>query len=293
MSNIDLNYLKYFYYVATLNGFTKAADVLHVQQPVISRAVKLLEEQLGFKLLERQKKKTLLTIEGKEVFKLAEKIFSHVEQIATYAKERSENISGDLCIATSDSLSPVIMGQVLKEFSLQYPQVKLVHHSAPATKLLESLQSGEIEFGIFFNVPPLPDNLSKTKVGQSSFKFVVAKKFVKNQKILNSFIASKELDHSHQDRLPLFQKYKEHNKHVSITGVSSSSIARKAMAMNGLGVTILPSFLIHDELANGSLISINDEHINLPLYIVERNSSYKSKMKNDLLKIIKDKIENI
>ena len=118
MNKFDLNYLKYFYYVVKLNGFTRAAENLHVQQPVISRAVKLLEEQLGFKLIERQKKQILLTTEGKEILKLAQNIFTYADQISNYASEQVTNISGDLCFATSDSLSPVIMGTIINNFVL-------------------------------------------------------------------------------------------------------------------------------------------------------------------------------
>ena len=60
MDKIDLNYLRYFYYVVKYNGFTRAGEKLLIQQPVISRAVKLLESQIGEKLIERQRKQVVL-----------------------------------------------------------------------------------------------------------------------------------------------------------------------------------------------------------------------------------------
>jgi len=291
MYHFDLNYLKSFYYVATLNGFTKASEALHVQQPVISRAVKLLEEQLGFKVLERQKKQVLLTTEGKEVLKMAQKLFENAGQISNYAKERSGNISGDLCFATSDSLSPVVMGNILKKFAHQHPRIRPIHHAGPATMLLDKISSGAIEFGVFFNVPELPSDLDKSKVGSVTFEFVVAKKFAKDKKVLESFIASKEQDDEESSRLPLFQKYKSHQKLVSIAAISSSSMARKAMTLSGLGVTILPHFLVRDDLKSGALTSIYDGNYSLPLFLVERKSSYRSKLKNDLMTLIKDTIQ--
>lgn len=291
MPNFDLNYLRYFYYVVTLNGFTKAADTLHVQQPVISRAVKLLEEQLGFKLLERQKKQVLLTTDGKEVFKMAERIFANADQISAYSKDRNQDTSGDLCFATSDSLSPETMGLILKEFIQDYPKIRPIHHAGPASLLVEKIRSGAIEFGVFFNVPELPPELEKSKLTQVPFEFVIAKEYYRNKSTLESFIASKEQDDSESTRLPLFEKYKAHHKSVKITAISSSSIARKDMALNGLGVTILPRFLVRAELKNGTLKPLHDGNYTLPLYLVERKSSYRSKPKNHLLNFIKESVE--
>lgn len=291
MNNFDLNYLKYFYHVVTLNGFTKAAETLHVQQPVISRAVKLLEEQLGFKLLERQKKQVLLTTDGKEVFKMAERIFANADQISAYSKDRNQDTSGDLCFATSDSLAPETMGVILKKFAQDYPKIRPIHHAGPASLLIDEIRSGVIEFGVFFNVPELPPELEKTKLTQVPFEFVIAKEYSRNKATLESFIASKEQGDKASTRLPLFEKYKAHNKDVKVNAVSSSSIARKNMALNGLGVTILPRFLVREEFKNGTLKPIHDGNYTLPLYLVERKSSYRSKSKNHLLNYLKEAVE--
>lgn len=288
MDNLDLNYLKYFFYVVNSNGFTRAAEVLHVQQPVISRAIKLLEQQLGFKLLERQKKQIILTIEGRQVFQLAQKVFLNANQITAYAKDRHEQTSGELCFATSDSLAPDAIGTILKHLTQKYPQVRPIHHAGPAHLLVDKIRSGSIEFGVFFNVPDLPSDLEKTKLTNVPFEFVVAKELSRNKGIMESFIASKEQDDDEPSQLPLFQKYKAHYKGVRVVAVSSNSMARKSMVLNGIGVTILPRFLVRTELKNGTFKSIHEGDYALPLYLVERKSSYRSKLKYLLISAIKE-----
>jgi LysR family hydrogen peroxide-inducible transcriptional activator len=292
MNNFSLDYLRSFYFVATSNGFTRAAEKLHVQQPVISRAIKLLEGQLGFKLLERQKKQVLLTPEGREVFRLAERIFSSVDQISSFSTERREGFQGDLCFATSDSLSPEIMGPVLQQLILQYPGICPVHHAGPATLLLEPIRSGALEFGVFFNVPDLPSDLEKSKLANVSFEFVILKDMVKDRETLESFIASREQGDSLESRLPLFEKYKAHHKAAKIVAVSSSSMTRKAMVLNGVGTTVLPRFLVKAENKRGQLKSLHESEYVLPLFLVERKSSYRSASKNALIKLIKDAVES-
>lgn len=291
MTDLDLNYLKYFYYVTHENGFTKAADVLHVQQPVISRAVKLLEEQLGFKLLERQKKQIILTTQGKQVYHIAQKIFQATDQISAFAKDHQEQTSGDLCFATSDSLSTDILGPLLVQLKKHYPQVVPNHHAGPAHFLLDQISEGKIEFGLFFNVPDLSPDLEKTKLAQIPFMFVVAKEQAKNKHVLESFIASREQGKVDTFKLPLFDKYKQHHKNAQISAISSSSIARKDMVMNGLGVTVLPHFLIQSELKSGLLKSIGEGEHFLSLHLVERKSSYRSKLKQFVLSEIKKFVE--
>lgn len=290
MNNFDLNYLKYFYYVAHTNGFTKAADALYVQQPVISRAVKLLEEQLGFKLLERQKKQIILTTEGRQIYHIAQKIFQHTEQISAYAKDHQEQTSGDLCFATSDSLSSDTLGPLLKQLKKQYPHICPIHHSGPSTFLLEQISEGKIEFGLFFNVPELSPDLEKTKLAQIPFLYVASRE-TKNKTVLELFIASREQTSAEKSKIPLFEKYKQHQKNAQITAVSSSSIARKDMVLSGLGVTVLPHFLVQNELKNGLLKSLTEEEYFLTLHLVERKSSYRSKLKQFVLSEIKKIVE--
>lgn len=290
--NLDLNYLKYFYFVVVYNGFTKAAEKLYVQQPVISRAVKLLEQNLGFKLLERQRKQVVLTIEGKEIFKIAEQLFFQSEQIIKYANERIEGVHGDLVFATSDSLSLEIMGPAIKKFNRLNSKTRLIHHAGPANIFLDKISSGLIEFGLFFNVPELTADLIKTKITNVRFSFVVLDKLAKDPATLNSFIASREQGKQESSRLPLFEKYKSHQKSVSIVAVSTSSTARKAMVLNGVGVTILPDFLVKEELKRNILTTIKDGNYSLPIYLVERKSSYRSKAKNDLLNVFKESIDD-
>lgn len=289
MINLELNYLRYFYYLVICNGFTKAAEKLHVQQPVISRAIKLLELELGFKLVERQKKQIILTSEGKKIFKMAEEIFSKVKQITNFAEERLETPISDLNFATSDSFAFEVIGPSLKSFMKTYQKVRPIHHTGPADMFLEKISSGQIEFGIFFNVPKLPPDLVKTQIGKVDFNFIILKKLIKDHKILCSFIASQE--QNEEIKLPLLERYRSRNKSVQIVAISTSSLARKSMALNGIGVTILPNFIIKQDLKNGVLAKLYEKAESLPVYIVERKSSYRSKAKNDLLNLIKKIIE--
>src|SRR4051812_32435962 len=102
---MQLNHLKYFYVVAREGGFTRAAKVLRVQQPAISKMVRMLEDDLGLVLLERYKRSVKPTKAGEEIFKRCEEIFRSVEDITTFSAREKSECQGPLNFGSSDSIS--------------------------------------------------------------------------------------------------------------------------------------------------------------------------------------------
>lgn len=284
----DLNYLRYFYYVAKLEGFTKAAQTLDVQQPVVSRAVMLLEKNLGCFLLERQKKKIVLTAEGKKLFEQCETIFKTLEKIPDLMENDSTtNESYVFSFVSSDSLSDGLLEKLIKKLKKDFPNVIFNHQSGSIKNYLEEINSGAIELGFFFNVPKLPAGLLKTKVIDLDFHYVIKKEVKQNKKIVDSFIATISTSHESPAELPLFKKYRSTHKDAHVTIISNSSTTRKSLVMSGLGASILPKFMITNELSKGTLIEVARPE-KLALYIVERQGSYRTKLKTALIKVVSE-----
>jgi len=283
--NPDLNYLKYFYYVAKLGGFTKAAAQLKVQQPVVSRAVKLLEQDLNCKLLERQKKNVILTVEGRKVFEQCEGIFNSVDKIPDLVQAFDEGESFLFSFVSSDSLSFGILEKVLRELRKDFPNVIFQHQSGSITSFIDDITNGNIEMGFFFNIPKLPNGLVKTKLASVDFHFVAKKSKHHQMEAENSFIATIASTQRPED-VPLLKKYKSIRKNAHVSIISNSSITRKSMVLAGLGVSLLPEFMVADELKHGHL-----DRIGLPekftLFVVERQASYRTKLKSQLIELVK------
>ncbi len=284
--NLDLNYLKYFYYVAKENGFTRAAERLHVQQPVVSRAVKLLEKDLGVHLLERQRKNVILTKDGESLYLECQKIFGTISQIQDRFSSKEER-DHKLSVACSDSLSFGLIETLFSVFRKTNPQFHFTHQTGSASLFLNDIESGKVDLGIFFNTPSLPRNLVKSKIADIDFHFVVKDSLKNNIETLNSYIATYSPSHLTPEELPLFKKYLGHNKNAFISLVSNSSTTRKACVQKGQGVSILPEFMIREELKRGGFATLYKPE-KLGLYLIERQSSYRSAVKNKLVSAIKD-----
>src|SRR5271157_4668063 len=79
-SELNLNQLKAFYFAANCASISRAAERLSVSQPAVSMQIKALERKYSVQLLIRKKKRLELTEPGKDLYELADKIFSLVGQ---------------------------------------------------------------------------------------------------------------------------------------------------------------------------------------------------------------------
>src|SRR5688500_1643225 len=101
--DLDLNHLSYFYEVARRGGFTQAARFLRFSQPAISKAVKLLEDREGVRLMERSREGTRLTDEGTKLFEFCEGMFQNLENTRNQIKSESKGCEGQLSLGASDN----------------------------------------------------------------------------------------------------------------------------------------------------------------------------------------------
>ncbi|MEH7087196.1 LysR family transcriptional regulator, partial [Neobacillus drentensis] len=80
---MDIRHLQYFIEVALTGSFTKAAEMLRVSQPTISKVVKDMEEELGMLLFNRTGKKAELTNEGQMIFHQAKDIVNSFDNLSS------------------------------------------------------------------------------------------------------------------------------------------------------------------------------------------------------------------
>ena len=136
--NVNYEYYRLFYYVCKYHSITRAANVLRMSQPNVTRALNRLEEQLGCKLLVRSTRGVTMTPEG-------EVLFAHVE-IAQEQLQAGESElagitaleSGALTISASETALNVFLLDKLREFHRRYPGVRLriANHSTPQACIL-------------------------------------------------------------------------------------------------------------------------------------------------------------
>ena len=124
---MDLKNLRYFVEVTEHGSFSKASRTLHVTQSALSKAVQLLEEELGATLLVRSRPgvPSRLTPSGEVVFHHAKGLLSRSKQMLTDVNLLNSLVTGVLQLGLPPLGSTDQVAAVLTEFRRRFPQVEL------------------------------------------------------------------------------------------------------------------------------------------------------------------------
>lgn len=124
MSARMFEYMNIFVEVAEQGSFARAADVLHLHRPAVTKAIQQLEEELGAKLLHRTTRKISLTSEGDMFFHRAKALLHDVDDVmASFSPTRPPR--GRLRVDTPLSLAHAILIPALGAFQARYPDIEL------------------------------------------------------------------------------------------------------------------------------------------------------------------------
>jgi DNA-binding transcriptional LysR family regulator len=141
---------KVFIEVASHLSFSKAAEVLFISQPAISKHIKKLEVEIGLPLFERQGITIKLTPPGKKLFEYlhqAKKIEGQIESDVQIIKDQFK-AKGDLKIGASTTLSLYVLPKILSAFHKKFPNVQLLLLNRNSEHILEALVKKDIDLAI-------------------------------------------------------------------------------------------------------------------------------------------------
>ncbi|WP_169090922.1 LysR family transcriptional regulator [Paenibacillus sp. PL91] len=119
---MDMRQLKYFLTIAQEGQVTRAAKLLNMEQPPLSRQLKLMEEELGVKLFERNGKGLILTDSGELLKQKAESLLLQFDESLREVKGMEEGIRGVLSIGSVVSCISLLPKRI-EQFRDRYPQV--------------------------------------------------------------------------------------------------------------------------------------------------------------------------
>jgi len=145
---VDIRVLNYFLMVAREGSITKAAEILHMTQPPLSRQLKDLEEELGKQLLIRGSKKVTLTEDGMLLRKRAEELVDLMEKTKAEISASGENITGEVYIGGGETDAISVIAQAAKELQNEHPSIRYHIYSGDAGHVTERLDKGLIDFGL-------------------------------------------------------------------------------------------------------------------------------------------------
>ena len=154
---MDIRVLEYFLMAAREENITKAAQLLHVTQPTLSRQLMQLEDELGVKLFERTNHSVLLTDEGFLFRRRAQDIVAMAEKAKSEVAQNEETLTGIISIGCNELRSVQELAKAMTAFQNRYPKVKFELYSGSNEEIQERIEQGSLDIGLFLE----PFNLTK------------------------------------------------------------------------------------------------------------------------------------
>lgn len=146
--DVNLRQLQTFITVARLGSFTRAAHLLHLSQPALTKQIHQLEETLGVRLLDRNTRTVGLTGIGKELAPVVDQLLREIDAVVVNTKGLAEKSRGVTRIAALPSISSAILPKVVAQFRKLYPGISVILKDVLAERLVTMVKAEEVDFGI-------------------------------------------------------------------------------------------------------------------------------------------------
>ena len=130
-------------------NISKASEVLNTSQPGVSKQIKLLEDEIGIKIFQRNGKRLVgLTDPGKKVLGSIEVILQESNNIKVISEEYIEKDQGTFTIATTHTQARYKLPKVVEEFVKKYPKINLNIHQGNPSQVTDQIINGGADVGI-------------------------------------------------------------------------------------------------------------------------------------------------
>jgi len=289
MLPFTLQQLRILKAVATEKNFTKAAEVLYLSQPSLSKQIKTLEKNLDISLINRENNKISLTENGKIFLQYSERILALCEESCRALIDLKNGDRGNLTVGASQTIGTYLMPRVLALFAQNYPQIDLKVQVNSTRLIANNVLNREIDIAVVGGEIPdeLKKNLTIKHFVEDELSLIISKShpFAKKKKINKenlyylNFITlnSNSTIRKFIDNI-LIQNGIE-TKQLKIVMQFNSIEGIKTAVSLGLGAAFVSSSAIEKEveLKTIEILKIENIRITRRLSIISNPECYKSK----------------
>jgi LysR family hydrogen peroxide-inducible transcriptional activator len=255
---ITLRQLRYLVAVADTLHFGRAAEAANVSQPSLSAQIQQLEEALGAQLLERTRRRVLLTPAGAEVAARARAILGAVQDLADGARSAARPLSTDLRLGVIPTVGPYLLPRVLPALRETHPELRLYLREEQTERLVDRLKAGNVD--VLLLALPL-DEPSLDCVAVYDEPFVVAlpagHRLAAAERLTERDLAGERLllleeGHCLRDQALAVCRFSAPGDRDTFAATSLDTV--REMVASRIGVTLLPALSVTGAAApNGSI----------------------------------------
>lgn len=252
---IDFKALETFVWVARQQSFRATAERLHTTQPAISQRIAGLEDDLGVQLLHRTTRRVALTSKGRELLEHAERLLAARSEMVASVGDPSVRI-GTLKLGVAETIVHTWLPRFIERTAQDFPQLTLEIEVDTSPNLSARLADREIDLAVM--VGPVTQPTFRTKrLCRYPVGFVASKDVRRpDRKLTPADIAEQSIVTFARNTRP----YADLRDMLSAAGLrpqrlhASASVATIVrMALDGLGIAVIPPVIVAEELARGRL----------------------------------------
>jgi LysR family transcriptional regulator, transcriptional activator of the cysJI operon len=257
---MEIRHLQTFVAVAELRHFARAADRCNLSQPAVSHQIRLLEEELGTRLLNRDGRRVSLTVAGELFLEDARGILAAVNRARGRVQGISSGVVGRVRIGATDTPGLYVLPPLLARFRREQPRFALQFTIAPELDLLDRVAANELDLAVLAGRPVLGE-LRARPIGQDDLVLVVAagSSLAKRARMK----ASDLRDEAWVLREPASDMHRQldawcrrHRVTPSRTLMLQGADAVKRAVVAGLGVALLSRAVVAEDLATRRVVTL-------------------------------------
>lgn len=256
---MDIKQLRTLVAIADTGSVTRAAVLLNIVQPAVSRHIKLLEQDLGTLLFERNRNGMDLTEAGTTLLEYARRVLKEVEQARAEIRPSKGEIGGIVNIGLLPSTCDLITSLLMRQISDAYPAIQLRILVGYSGDLQNWLETGEIDASLLYDTSTTPGIKARTLLEEGLWVVDQPGHMVKQDEPLPlAALAGVPLilpNSRHGLRMLINHEAALANVKLRIVAETNAMSVQKSLVIGGHGLTILPSIAVMDEIARGILVS--------------------------------------
>ncbi|MBC7953228.1 MAG: LysR family transcriptional regulator [Rhodospirillaceae bacterium] len=251
-----LRQLRYLVALAEHRHFGRAAETCLATQSTLSAGLQELENLLGVILVERTKRKVMLTPLGEEIVARARLVLRGAEDIADLATASAEPLSGPLRLGVIPTIGPYLLPRVLPALRDAYPNLRLYLREDLTARLLERLSSGDLD-AVLIALPYDSPEMESMVVSEDPFMLacppghaLAAKAQIYSADLMDADLLLLEEGHCLREHALAACHLPGPGKNGGIMGTSLATLVQ--MVANNLGVTLLPQMAVQGGVLAGT-----------------------------------------
>ena len=267
---MEIRQLQTFVQAAQLESFSKTAEMLGYSQSAITVQMRLLETELNTRLFDRMGKKVVLTPQGREFLKSANKILYEVNK-ASKSMNDDRELTNPLHVGTIESLCTAKFPRILSEFHSLHPRVNLQITIDSPEKLIRMMDHNELDLIYILDTPRWDENWVKVMELAEPVVFVAsaASKFAGKEKMVLDDILQEPffLTEKHANyRQALDQQLALRRQFISpVLEISDTAFIIHMLELNQ-GLSFLPYFAVEQDIYKHRITTLERKDIHISMY---------------------------